>query len=406
MLIINISKVKQKKENENPLEIIEFFMKIYYKIHISKKISKSYKIIIESIFRNIFKSTKFSDLTDFFRLKKFDVLSFTEILENFTNFTNFSQINYYIFHRNNFFFLTETMLLTSKNKNLTSSFLFYLSEFLSVNENFEKAFLIIDKFFPKKKISESIKLLKNLKKFDIFFQSKKYTKAKYILNKLQAYNSREYPISHIISEIAFRFAKFSLKEQKLSCTISYLIEGLLKLENSNKFSFSIYAVLLLFCSNFVKNFKFGFLPKIINNLPKNYNFLLFKFTSFLVKNNSLAGFDIFCKKINLNKENKLMKRITKKFFNNILFKKIKKLSISYLRLTLNSMSVILGIPKKKLYKTIESLIIKKKKNSYYNIKSQSFIFFEKKKLPEFIFLLMIVLIQLNSLLTLKLNRKI
>ena len=88
------------------------------------------------------------------------------------------------------------------------------------------------------------------------------------------------------------------------------------------------------------------------------------------------------------------------------FKKIKKLSISYLRLTLNSMSVILGIPKKKLYKTIESLIIKKKINYYYNIKSQSFIFFEKKKLPEFIFLLMIVLIQLNSLLTLKLNRKI
>ena len=43
MLIINISKVKQKKENENPLEIIEFFMKIYYKIHISKKISSHEK---------------------------------------------------------------------------------------------------------------------------------------------------------------------------------------------------------------------------------------------------------------------------------------------------------------------------------------------------------------------------
>nr|UXY87768.1 hypothetical protein CcurKRNrm2_p077 [Cryptomonas curvata] len=390
-------------KNENPIEILESIKKTFYQTTRFKKFLENYNCITELNFKSIYQSGKFSELTDNIRLKQFQFLFFNKIIGSLKKSSMVNHLNCLIFPRSCFYFLTESVLLTSKVDVNSFSFLFNIIDFLTINNYIKTAFLILEKLFQKKKTSEIEKIFKNFKKFDILYLSKNYTKAKIILNKLQSFNIKENSTPEIAAEITFRLANFSMKENNFSSAVSYFIESLFKSENFNKLKFSFLAELLLFCSNFVKNFRLISLSNKLSILPNNFNFLFLKFLWIAIKKDNLAAIDFTCAKIKQNIINKNIKKILKKIHYKLLVKKILKISNSYLRLPVKSFLIILGIHKKTLKKKIELLVLTRKILCFLDKKSESFIFFEKKNQTEFFSILMNILIQLNSAITLKLD---
>nr|UXY88272.1 hypothetical protein Cry52Nrm2_p081 [Cryptomonas curvata] len=390
--------------NKNPIQIFEIIQKSLYEFFVFKKNSQVCHSLIDMKFKIIYKSSEFSELTDSIRQKKFQELLINKIMQNLKNSDIICRLNYFIFPRPVFLFLTELILLISNYDKLIFSFFFFLIDFLSLNGFIKEAFSIIEKIPLNSNKIEIEKLLKTFKKFDIFFLSKNYVKARKLLSSFYTFISKEYLTPEIISEITIRLAKFSIKANKLNSAVSYLIESLFKLEEFNKLRFSILIELLFFCATFIKNFRFTFLPKEFKKLPKNLNFTLIKLSTNVIKKKNIPAIELFLNKIKYNNTKEFMRTFLIKFFDYVFIKKIKSLTKTYLRVPVNCMSVILGVKKKKLKKKIELLILTQKIKCFFDHTSDSFIFFEKKKQPEFLSLLMFILIQLNSMVTFKLRK--
>jgi hypothetical protein len=404
MVQYKFNKIYLINKKENPVEISENIKKNIYQNIKFNIILENENFLIETKLKSIYQNSKFWELTDHIRIKKFKIILLNKIFGYPKNLIISHQLNYLIFPRICFYFLTEAILLTSDKYVNTFSILFSIIDFLTVNNIIDEALLILKKNFRKGNILELDKISKNIKFFDIFFLSKNYTKAKKILNKLKLCNFTEFSTPEISSEITYRLANFSIKENKFNSAISYLIESISTTEKFNKVKISMLVELLLFCSNFVKNFRFVYLTNKLDHFPNTFNFLFLKFLSFILKKNNLAAIDIICKNIKQNIINKNVKKIIKKIYNKVFLIKIKKISNSYLRLNINSILVILGVQKKMLSKKIEFFILTRKITCFFDKKSESFIFFEKKNQPEFFSILMTILLQLNSVLKLKLNK--
>jgi hypothetical protein len=387
--------------NKNPIRIFETIQQNLYDIFLFKIHLNESDSLIDLKYRIIYKMSEFSELTDNIRLKKFQKISINKIMQN-SKFSNIiCRLNYFVLPRPTFFFLTELIPLIQNHNNLIFSFFFFLIDFLSSNGFIKEACSIIEKINMN---TNKLEIYKLLKKFDILFLSKNYVKAKKIISSFHTFISKEYPTPEIISEITTRLAKFYIKTNKLNSAISYLIESLFKLEEYNKIRFSILIELLFFCANFIKNFRFNFLPKEFKILPKNLNFIFIKLSTNIIKKKSIPAIENFLNKIKYNNTKEFMKTFLIKFFDNILTKQVKLLAKTYVRLHVNCISVILGIEKIKLQKKIEMLILNQKITCLFDHTSDSFVFFEKKRQPEFLSILMIILIQLNSMVAIKLKK--
>jgi hypothetical protein len=322
--ILNNQK-KVVNSNKNPIQTNEASKMYLFEALFFKKNLDYIYLHTQKQFEITYKSCKFAEMTDNLRFVKIHELFLNCLTQTTVGLKFICLINFNILSCSNYFFFLESILIASKPVILIFSFFFGLIDFLYKHFSKKRAFLIIEKFPHEKKQLLITSLLKNLKKFDIFFFLKKYFSAKKIINKFQLFVSKEQSASEFESEIAFRLGKFSLKNIKFEFSISHFMESVIKIEKNNKLKFSFLIEMLFVCANFSKNFRISSLIKEYRTLPNTLNFTFLKFLHRDVKKTNIISMGKIFGKKNNSDTNQIKKILIDMFFEYSLIKKLQKI---------------------------------------------------------------------------------
>nr|UXY87276.1 hypothetical protein 1634Bnrm2_p076 [Cryptomonas sp.] len=384
------------KGNKNPIQILEINNNYCYEFFLFKKSPIGLHSYIRFQLELLYKSSRISEIIDNLRL-----IYTHKYLDNQLQKNVFAyQLNFNTFYKSAFFFLVEWIVLTSDSNIKIFRFCFSLIDFLSMKNQESKAHFLIEKLSQNKKNRSFFYLEKYLKKFDVFFALNDLSHAKSFLNKLHTFSSNEFLNREAISEVTMRAGKFALREGKVNLAVPYLIETLGKMEKKKQLNTFLLVELLIFSTNFTKNFRSNFLSNDFDKFPNSSNFIFQKILQKNIEKMNIPAIEISIKK---NGANRLMKVHLIRFSKYLLEKKLKKIANTYLRIPINYISIIIGISNRKLKKKIGSLILSQNLAGFLDDCTNSFVFFKKKQQHEITSVLMLILIQLDSLLSLSLR---